>query len=810
MAINYYANIGMIGSDIELNYNELLLPVVDNETSAPATGNEVKGQMYMNTTNNTMFFYNGTVWVEMDGSGSGVEKISATNGTFVEFNSGTNLVDAAGNVDFGTFDLVENGGTPSATTFYRGDGQWATPAGAYTSWSLEANSGSAVDVTDGARVDFVGGTGIQTGVVGNTPNTLSIEVDYAGSDSVVMAAADASPAVDEDDYLLVGTDSSSDGSSRKAQITDILNLIPNTTSLGIANSGGTEQFTVTQTVDLQFAAAGGASVAFDNTNKRVTYTAPSNTNETYTLPVSAGTAVTGYTVADIDLTAGGTGSGIKSKVTLAGEDLNVEITETTGNNGVVKIGLPDAVTISGLFSSGSISTGAISGGVATLTGASLSGVIDMNSNQINELADGTLSGDAVNYGQLLSATSGNSEFQGGYNADTNTPDLDSNPSTSIQQGYFWAVTDSGTFFTETVQPGDLIFANQDNPGATFSNWTVVQSGQETAGEGASDGATTKGIAGFDSATFSVTANGFVTSDIYGGASTLGVVPSGGGATTFLRGDGTWVVPTDNNTQRGAGVGLSLNGNNIDANVNATVQTVAKESVSATANRTYELQVDSSNQLVVNVPWDTNTDTGITGVTVTTGTGATAPLAESITGRELTLTSNIYSGLTTVGAVPSGGSATTFLRGDGTWVTPTDTVGAVTSVTAATNADLDGMSVTPNSGAVIVGLDIDSLTEETAPSANESYVVVRTDDAGNVKTLVEDFLQLHTFKSGTVTAYGAITHSLGTFDVMVQIYDETTKDTIHMEVERNTVNQVTIGGTGTFPSGGVIVLVSRMG
>ena len=136
MAINYYANIGMIGSDIELNYNELLLPVVDNETSAPATGNEVKGQMYMNTTNNTMFFYNGTVWVEMDGSGSGVEKIQATNGTFVEFNSGTNLVDAAGNVDFGTFDLVENGGTPSATTFYRGDGQWATPGGAYTSWEI--------------------------------------------------------------------------------------------------------------------------------------------------------------------------------------------------------------------------------------------------------------------------------------------------------------------------------------------------------------------------------------------------------------------------------------------------------------------------------------------------------------------------------------------------------------------------------------------------------------------------------------------------------------------------------------------------
>ena len=778
MAINFYANIGMIGSDIEMNQNQLQLPVIDNEGTAPST--PVEGQMYFDTTagDKTMYFYNGTAWIEMDGSGSGVVSLTPTNGTFIDITQNQ----TSGAITT-TSDLSATG-TPGTTTFLRGDNVWATPAGAYTSWSLEGDTGTPVDIIDDGRVDFTGGDGISTAVSTATPNKLLI------SNTGVLS-------------IVAGTNISVSAATGDVTVSS---TAPNTTSLGIADDAGDQKFEVTDTVDLQFAAAGGASVAFDNTNKRVTYTAPSNTNETYTLPVAAG----GANSAVLNLTAGGSGSGIKSSVTINGTGSQIAISETAGNNGQVTVALPTDVTIGGLFTSGSISTGAIAGSVATLTGASLSGVIDMNSNQINELADGTLSGDAVNYGQLLSATSGNSEFQGGYNADTNTPDLDSSPATSIQQGYFWAVTDSGTFFAETVQPGDLIFANQDNPGATFSNWTVVQSGQEIAGEGASDGATTKGIAGFDSATFSVTANGFVTSDIYGGTSTLGVVPSGGSATTFLRGDGTWVLPTNTNTQRGAGVGLTLNGNIIDANVNATVQTVAKQGVSATAARTYELQVDSSDQLVVNVPWDTNTDTGITGVTLATGTGATVPLAESITGRELTLTSNIYSGLTTVGAVPSGGSATTFLRGDGTWVTPTDTVGAVTSVTAATNADLDGMSVTPNSGAVIVGLDIDSLTDTAGILADESYVAVRTDDAGNVKTLVQDLLQLHTFKSGTISAYGAITHSLGTFDVMVQIYDETTKDTIHMEVERNTVNQVTIGGTGTFPSGGVIVLVSRMG
>ena len=114
--------------------------------------------------------------------------------------------------------------------------------------------------------------------------------------------------------------------------------------------------------------------------------------------------------------------------------------------------------------------------------------------------------DAANLGQSV--------FQGGYNAATNTPNLDTTSNIAVTKGFFYAVTDTGTFFTEQVQPGDLIYADADQPannsGNVVGKWVVVQSGQDIATAGANDGATTKGITGFSSASFSVTSNGFTT------------------------------------------------------------------------------------------------------------------------------------------------------------------------------------------------------------------------------------------------------------------------------------------------------------
>ena len=138
-------------------------------------------------------------------------------------------------------------------------------------------------------------------------------------------------------------------------------------------------------------------------------------------------------------------------------------------------------------------------------------------------------------------------------------------------------------------------------------------------------------------------------------STSGLVPAptiSGDNAKFLRGDATWATPT-NTTYN---VFTGADGSNAGS-TGLVPQPTATDDVKF---------------LTGAATWATPTDTGVTGVTLALGTGATSPLAESITSRELTITSNKYGGTNQVGYVPEGGTASTFLRGDGTWVTPTNT------------------------------------------------------------------------------------------------------------------------------------------
>lgn len=71
-------------------------------------------------------------------------------------------------------------------------------------------------------------------------------------------------------------------------------------------------------------------------------------------------------------------------------------------------------------------------------------------------------------------------YQGGYNAATNTPNLDSPPTIAgIKRGWTYTVTADGTFFTEQVRIGDVLIAEIDSP-TTLTDWTVVQSNIDLA------------------------------------------------------------------------------------------------------------------------------------------------------------------------------------------------------------------------------------------------------------------------------------------------------------------------------------------
>jgi len=70
-------------------------------------------------------------------------------------------------------------------------------------------------------------------------------------------------------------------------------------------------------------------------------------------------------------------------------------------------------------------------------------------------------------------------YQGGYNAATNTPDLDSSPSSSIKKGWTYTVTADGSFFTEQVRVGDVLISEVNSPTA-LADWTTVQNNIDLA------------------------------------------------------------------------------------------------------------------------------------------------------------------------------------------------------------------------------------------------------------------------------------------------------------------------------------------
>jgi hypothetical protein len=176
----------------------------------------------------------------------------------------------------------------------------------------------------------------------------------------------------------------------------------------------------------------------------------------YTLPVAAG----GSNSAVISLTEQTLSTQVVSDVTFNGTTNGVKITESTGNNGSITIGLQDSITLVGTL---------------TVQGTGQSSF----AGQVTIPAVPIASTDAASKAYVDNSVTGALVFQGGYDAATNTPNLDSPPTGTIKKGFMWTVTVDGSFFTEQVRVGDSLIANKDTP-TTLADWTTVQSNIDLA------------------------------------------------------------------------------------------------------------------------------------------------------------------------------------------------------------------------------------------------------------------------------------------------------------------------------------------
>jgi hypothetical protein len=167
-------------NNVDFNANQAQSIRIENVATDPST-ELVLGRIIFNTSADTLKQYVADAgsgspgWVEV-GSSSGVETLTAAQGTFISFTAATSEI---GDVDLGTFDLSA-ANTPDNTKYLRGDNTWSAISGIYA-WDIAGDTGTET-IINGDTVTFAGDTNITT-AYDNVNNILAIDLD----DSITLA-----------------------------------------------------------------------------------------------------------------------------------------------------------------------------------------------------------------------------------------------------------------------------------------------------------------------------------------------------------------------------------------------------------------------------------------------------------------------------------------------------------------------------------------------------------------------------------------------------------------------------------------------
>ena len=459
MAINFL-------NAVDLNKNSLDNARIQNLSSDPSTANSSIGQIYFSTTADSLKQY----VADKEGSGSpgwvevGSDSVEAGTGIGITFTGGNAVIRNTGLVTVldGTYiNLTKQGGGDNTqltadlnavdgtsvlgTRFLSKDNTWDVPA--FDQYTHWTLAGDNATTQDISSEDTA---------------------TFVGGLKITTA-------VSATDTLTINHD---------------LQAQTNTTSTASPSAGGT--FTVIDSVTRDTTGhVGGVNVK--------TITLP---RDDYSI-VSKANATAG---ADVDLV---NGSGvIDSTVNFIGTSGEIDVAQSSTANTIV-ISQPLDVTIGNDLQ---VDNNATVDGTLTVVGTgSFTGEVT-----VPTAVAGT---SAPNLAQVELLVAGVGLFKGGYNATTDpgVPVISGSSNIALDQGDYFVVTHDGdiTFsdpVTISVEVGDMIFANAaisagSDPLST--EYTFVIADANVAGAGATDGATEKGVSGFDSASFTVSASGWV-------------------------------------------------------------------------------------------------------------------------------------------------------------------------------------------------------------------------------------------------------------------------------------------------------------
>jgi len=785
MAIRYLTN-------IDLTENELQNVKAQNLASDP-TG--YAGQFIYNTTSNTFKYYNGSSWISLDGTGD-IAGVTAGAGLSGGGTSGT--VTLA--VDYAGSDNVILEATNAEGS-----------AIASSDVIMYSDSNDSDNVKHGLVSDlpFTNTSGTVTSVTATTDGgALSASNTITSSGTLTLPWQGSSAQYVRGDGELATYD--------EGTVTSV--AVTGSTGLSVSGSPITSSGTIALTNTGVTSIVAGTNVTISGATGAVTINADTQGDIT---GVTAGTGLTG----------GGTSGTVTVAVDYAGSD-SVILSATDGTSVTLastdKVMFVDDSDGSDTVKYANVSqlSAAIGGGTVTSVAATAANGLTVSGSPIT--SSGTLafgiSAGGINNDRLANSTISGVSLGSNLNALTASTGL-----TMTSYNGSAAVSDLKI---------DYLGTNNAIEAATDLEGTAIAAADVIWYSDSDDNNIKKGLVSdlpFDASGGTVTS---IATPSDGGLTGGTITTSGSlrlknysslGANKVLKWDNSNNQLTDSlMTDDGSTVTIAGN-----LTVNGTTTTIDSTTVSIKDNM---MEYANGNDVAgggansVDIGWfgnyvisatdyfptmfyDASASSSASSPVFRLGNATTKPGSTAAIANVGTLYANINGEITGNAATASklATARTIALSGDGVWSVSFDGSANVTG--ALTLATVNSTETTSQGGAS-KSLTVTANAKGLVTSIGEQAISITASQVSDFCTAVETCVgSSHSYAqnigNGSATSY-TVTHNLGTRDVSVQCYDNSSYDTVYVDVVRTNTNSLTLTTTQPIASNDVRVLVSKVG